>query len=112
MSPVTEGLAFQKLSQPITESATIRLKYRSDPKSGMTRNGALLIASKPTNKDSFKIGTAIGMNQHVAFAGGWGNVGSAAAEKADFKPGDTFQVEVRLNIANGTGSATINGSSF
>ena len=54
MSPETEGLAFQKLDQPITESATIRLKYRSDPKSGMTRNGALLIASKPTNKDSFK----------------------------------------------------------
>ena len=52
------------------------------------------------------------MNQHVAFAGGWGNVGSAAAKKADFKAGDTFEVEVRLNVAKGTGSAVINGSSF
>ena len=112
ISPETEGLAFQKLDQPITESATIRLKYRSDPRSGMTRNGALLIASKPTNKDSFKIGTAIGMNQHVAFVGGWGNVGSAAAKKADFKAGDTFEVEVRLNVAQQTGSAVVNGSSF
>ena len=112
MSPETEGLAFQKLDQPITESATIRLKFRSASKSGVTRNGALVIASKPTNKDSFKIGTAIGMNQHVAFAGGWGNVGSAAAKKADFKPGDTFEVDVRLNVAKGTGSAVINGSSF
>lgn len=112
MSPQTEGLAFQKLDQPITESATIRLKYRSDLESGTTRNGALVIASKPTNKDSFKIGTAIGMNQHVAFAGGWDNVGSAAAKKANFKPGDTFEVEVQLNVAKGTGSAVINGSSF
>lgn len=112
MSPKTEGLAFQKLQQPITESATIRLKYRSNPNSDTTRNGALVIASKPTNKDSFKIGTAIGMNQHVAFAGGWGNVGSTAAKKAEFKVGDTFAIEVKLNIANGTGSAVINGSSF
>lgn len=52
------------------------------------------------------------MNQHVAFAGGWGNVGRAAAEKADFKPKDTFEVEVQLNIAKGTGSAVINGSSL
>lgn len=88
------------------------MKYRSDPESGTTRNGALVIASKPTNKESFKIGTAMGMNQHVAFAGGWGNVGSAAAKKANFKPGDTFEVEVQLNVAKGTGSAVINGSSF
>lgn len=112
MSPESEGLAFQKLDRPITKSATIRLKYRSALKSATTRNGALVLASRPTNNDSFKIGTAIGMNQHVAFAGGWGNVGSAAARKADFKAGDTFEVEVRLNIAMGTGLAVINGSSF
>lgn len=112
MAPKTEGLAFQKLSRPITESTTIRLKYRSAAKSGTTRNGALLIASKPTNKDSFKIGTAIGMNRHVAFAGGWGNVGHAAAKKADFKPEDTFEIEVRLNVSKGTGSAIVNGSSI
>lgn len=112
MSSQTEGLALQKLSQPITESATIRLTYRSDAKSGTTRNGALVIASKPTNSDSFKIGTAIGMNQHVAFAGGWGNVGNAAAKKAAFKAGDTFEVEVRLDISKGAGTAAINGSRF
>jgi len=112
MSPEAEGLAFQKLEKPITQTATIRLKYRSGQKSGVTRNGALVLASKPTNTDSFKIGTAIGMNQHVAFAGGWGNVGSAAAKKASFTERDTFEIEVKLNVAKGTGSAVINGSSF
>ncbi len=112
MSPEAEGLAFQKLEQPITKTATIRLKYRSGQKSGVTRNGALVLASKPTNTDSFKVGTAIGMNQHVAFAGGWSNVGSAAAKKASFSEGDTFEIEVKLNVAQGTGSAVINGSSF
>lgn len=112
MSPETEGLAFQELAQPITKFATIKLKYRSTPKSGATRNGALVLAAKPTNKDSFKIGTAIGMNQHVAFAGGWGNVGSAGAQKATFQPSEIFEVQVTLDVAKGTGSASINGSSF
>jgi hypothetical protein len=40
MSPESEGLAFQKLKTPITGVATIRLKYRSQQKSGATRNGA------------------------------------------------------------------------
>jgi arylsulfatase A len=112
MAPEAEGLAFQKLDKPITETATIRLKYRSGQKVGVTRNGALVVASKLTNSDSFKIGTVIGMNQHVAFAGGWGNVGSAAAKKASFAERDTFEIEVKLNVAKGTGSAVINGSSF
>lgn len=112
MSPEAEGLAFQKLKEPITEQATIRLKYRSVQKDGVTRNGALVLASKPTNTASFKIGTAIGMNQHVAFSGGWGNVGNAAAKKATFKPEDTFDVVVTLNLSKGTGSAVINGSTL
>lgn len=112
MSPKAEGLAFQKLDKPITKTATIRLKYRSDQKSGVTRNGALVVASKPTNTDSFKIGTAVGMKQHVVFSGGWGNVGSAAAKRARFGEGDTFEIEVKLNIAKRTGSAVINGTSF
>lgn len=112
MSPQAEGLAFQKLEKPITQTATIRLKYRSGQKSGVTRNGAFVVASKPTNTDSFKIGTAIGMNQHVAFSGGWGNVGSAAAKKASLAEQDTFELEVKLNVAKGTGSAVVNGSSF
>ena len=112
MSPASEGLAFKKLKQPIMDQATIRLKYRSSLKSGMTRNGTLILASKPTNKDSFKIGTAIGMNQHVAFPGGWGNVGSAAAKKASFDYRDTFELEVKLDLAKGIGTAKVNGTAF
>lgn len=112
MSSTTEGLAFQRLSRPITKSATIRLKYRSSLNSGTTRNGALIIASTANNKDSFKIGTAIGMKQHVAFAGGWSNVGDAGTQKATFVPDDTFEIAVSLNLSKGTGSAEINGTTL
>lgn len=112
MSAEAEGLALQKLDKPITERATIRLKYRSLQKNGVTRNGALVLASTPTNNGSFKIGTAIGMNQHVAFVGGWGNVGNHAAKKAAFEPEDTFEIEVSLNLSQRTGSAVINGSTL
>lgn len=110
LSPAAEGLAFQKLEQPITGKATIRLKYRSVQKSGVTRNAALVLAASPTNTDSFKIGTAMGMNKHVAFAGGWGNVGRSASKSASFKADDVFEMVVTLDLSKQTGTATINGS--
>jgi len=55
MSREAEGLALQKLDKPITETATIRLKYKIGQKVGVTRNGALVVASKSTNTDSFNI---------------------------------------------------------
>lgn len=103
-----EGLALQKLDEPITGQATIRLKYRNAVEGQATMNGALVIADQPTNANSFKIGTAIGMSQHVAFEGGWGNVGGSAAKRVKLKPSDTFTLEVRLNVAKHTGTAIIN----
>ena len=107
-----EGLAFQKLEKPITGQATIGLKYRSAAKGQKTRNGAIVISDQPTNQGSLKIGTAIGMNQHVVFEGGWNNVGSLAAKKIELKPGEVFELEVRLDMVNSKGKATINGTSF
>ena len=52
------------------------------------------------------------MAEHVAFLGGWGNVGQSASQKATFKASDTFDVTVSLNPAEGTGAAEINGTSF
>ena len=109
MSPQSEGLAFQKLTSPIKDRANIRLKYRSAQKNGVTRNGALVLTSTPTNGASFKIGTAIGMNQHIAFAGGWGNIGNAGSQRATFAPDDTFEIAVSLDLSKRTGSAEING---
>ncbi len=107
----TEGIAFQQLDEPIAGQATIRLTYRRAVKQN-TANGALVIADKPTNADSFKIGTAIGMSQHVAFAGGWNNVGSTAASKVNLKPSDDFTLEVRLDMRKQTAAAKINGTSL
>lgn len=112
LQPETEGLAFQKLKQPITGKTVIRLKYRSAVAGQRTTNGALVISDKPTNADSFKIGTAIGMSQHVAFAGGWGNVGSTAAKRTRLKPTDTFNLEVQVDVQKQVATADINGVSF
>ncbi|MEM0925448.1 MAG: hypothetical protein AAGJ83_05375, partial [Planctomycetota bacterium] len=109
-SPQAEGLAFQKLDAPITDRATIRMKFRSVQKSGVTRNGALVIATKPTNAASFKVGTAIGMNQHVAFEGGWANVGNAGKKKASFASDATFEVSITVDLSTRKGTAEINGT--
>ena len=112
MQPKGEGLAFQKLGEPIIGQATIRMKYRSAVEGQVTMNGALVVADQPTNASSVKIGTAIGMNQHVAFVGGWGNVGKLAAKRVDLKPTDTFTLEVRLNLAKHTATTIINETTF
>ena len=52
------------------------------------------------------------MGQHVAFGGGWSNVGDLAAKRADFNPSDTFSLEVRLDVAKRTGTAVINETKF
>lgn len=112
LEPEGEGLAFQKLDKPITGRATIRLKYRSAVNGQKTANGAIVIADQPINSASFKIGTAIGMNQHVAFTGGWNNVGSTAAQRSSFRASDTFAVEVHLDVVKQTATTVINGHSF
>jgi len=49
------------------------------------------------------------MNQHIAFAGGWGNIGNAGSQRATFAPDDTFEIAVSLDLSKRTGSAEING---
>jgi hypothetical protein len=112
LKSAAEGLAFLKLDEPITGQATIRMNYRSAVPGQATMNGALVIADGPNNADSVKIGTAIGMSQHVAFDGGWGNVGNLAAKRVNMKPSDTFQVELRLDLATHSATAIINETRF
>ena len=112
LQPATEGLAFEELDEPITGRAIIRLKYRSAVEGQQTMNGALVLADRPTNADSFKVGTAIGMSRHVAFAGGWNNVGSGAAKRVELKPTDTFALELHLDVAKRTATAVINGTTL
>ncbi len=105
-----EGLAFLQLDEPITGNATLRLQFRSADPEQKTTNGALVIADAPNNADSFKIGTAIGMSQHVAFSGGWNNVGNTARKRASMAPTETFTIEVQLNMTEHTATALINGT--
>ncbi|MDG2185877.1 MAG: sulfatase-like hydrolase/transferase [Mariniblastus sp.] len=107
-----EGLAVKKLSQPITGRAVFTTTYRSNQKQGKTRNAAIVFGSQSTNDSTLKIGTAIGMNQHVAFVGGWQNVGNQAKVAADFQPMDSFDVTVDLDLDRHLAKATINNETF
>ena len=52
------------------------------------------------------------MNQHVAFIGGWQNVGNQAKVAADFQPMDSFDVTVDLDLDRHLAKATINNETF
>ena len=104
-----EAIAFHTLDTPIAESATIRLKYRTANKAS-TKNAALVLADKPTLNDSLKIGTAVGMHQHVAFQGGWSNVGAAGQTGAKFADDDVFELVLTIDLKSRKAEATIKGS--
>ena len=107
-----EGLALRKLKQPITGRAKITGTYRSARKNGNTRNAAIVFGNSPTNNDTIKIGTAIGMDHHVAFQGGWDNVGSLAKIPADFQALDKFDITIHLDVVKHSAAALINGKEF
>ena len=52
------------------------------------------------------------MGKHVAFQGGWDNVGKTAATRGAFKPEDTFALELEIDVAKHTATAEINGTEF
>jgi arylsulfatase A len=105
-----EGLALRKLDSPILGRAVLSTTYRTNQKKGKTRNAAIVFGSDSSNQETLKIGTAIGMNQHVAFSGGWQNVGDLAKVDANFEPLDTFKVQVEFDLDRHVAIATINGS--
>lgn len=104
----SEALALIQLDQPIARG-TFQLRYQSAQQTGQTRNAFFCFGNVPTNEDTFKIGTAIGMHQHVAFQGGWGNVGSLARKTAEFEPLQTFTATIQIDVPAGEVIATIDG---
>lgn len=113
LQSAAEGLALLELDDPITGQATVRVTYRNAIDGQATMNGALVIADQPTHASSVKIGTAIGMRQHVAFDGDWGNVGNLATKRVNnMKPTETFELELRLDLARHSATAVINQTQF
>lgn len=109
LKATSEGLAMQKLDLPIVGRAVLSTTYRSNQKQGKTRNAAIVFGVDPSNQETLKIGSAIGMNQHVAFRGGWQNVGELAKVDANFEPLDTFHVQIEFDLDRHLAIATING---
>jgi len=83
-----EGMALIKLEEPLEKATRITAHYQSLATSSKTRNGMIVLGSKPTNNATIKIGTAIGLNQHSIFDGGWANLGRLTKVPA---PGDQLQ---------------------
>ena len=102
-----EAIAVKKLSAPIADQATFKLRYQSTA-SDKTRNALLVFGPEPTNDSLFKVGTAIGMQAHVGFAGGWETVQRGAVHKADFDGTDLFEATVKINLKTRQASAIIN----
>lgn len=107
-----EGLAVRQLDHPITDRAVLHTSYRSQQKLGKTRNAAIVLGSHANNSVTLKIGTAIGMNRHVAFTGDWQNVGNQASVPADFQPTDLFEVDVDLDLKQHLAKVNINQATF
>jgi arylsulfatase A len=83
-----EGLAMFTLEKPLEKTTRITAHYQSLVKTGKTRNAMIVLGAKPTNDGTVKIGTAIGLNQHSIFDGGWANLGRLTRVPA---PGDPLQ---------------------
>ncbi len=83
-----DGLALMKLENPLEKTTRITTHYQALATTSKTRNGMIVLGSKPTNDATIKIGTAIGLNQHSIFDGGWENLGRLTKVPA---PGDQLQ---------------------
>ena len=92
-----EGFALQKLKQPVQESATFKIQYRTAVKD-TTKNACFCFGPVPVNDRLHKAGTMIGMNRHGAFDGSWSNVNIGAGKKADFDKGKTFTAQVTIDL--------------
>ncbi|MEE2643112.1 MAG: sulfatase-like hydrolase/transferase [Planctomycetota bacterium] len=104
-----EGLALKKVDLEGKHRFRLQTSYRSAQERGTTRNAAIAMGASPTNNATFKIGTGIGLGQHIAFPGGWQNVGMTRSIPGDFQVGDTFELVFECNLKTGQGTAHING---
>ena len=103
-----EAFAVRKLDQTISGKATFSLQYQSTSPS-RTRNGMLVLGHSATNEGLFKIGTAIGLDKHVAYSGGWDRVQAEAVQPATFNATDLFEMKVEVNLETRECHAVING---
>lgn len=92
-----EAFAVRKLESPIENRATYQLKYQTAT-DDVTKNACFCFGSAAENGKLIKVGTMMGMNQHGAFEGGWGNARSGTSQKASFKPTDVFELEVTMDL--------------
>ncbi len=109
LDPKGEGLALRKLESPITQTATLTSSFRSGLKTGKTKNGMIVIGQTPTNGETVKLGTAIGMGSHNVFLGDWSQVNSGSRQKASFDPDGNFEIKIELDIPKHIATTTING---
>ncbi len=102
-----EAIAMRELASPIQGKATFRIRYRTLVDQQI-RNALFVFGKEPTN-DTIKVGTAIGMGQHVVMKGGWGRF-MARLAPGDFDASETFELDLKVNLRERKLTATIGGN--
>ncbi|MGC6425712.1 MAG: sulfatase [Akkermansiaceae bacterium] len=96
----TEGFALQKLTIPLQEPATFKVRYRSAGK-GSTHNACFCFGPEPSNDSLYKAGTMMGMGKYGIFDGSWSNLKNGTLKNAPFKNSDTFEATITIDLEHG-----------
>ncbi len=97
------------LDKPVRDRATFTVKYRTVVDQRI-RNAMLTLGKEATN-DGLKVGTAIGLGQHVIFSGNWGRF-TATARPENFDPSKTFHLKVTVDVDSGRAMASVDGQTL
>ncbi len=106
-----EAFALIELDEPVQESATFRIKYRSATPGG-TKNACFAIGPIAENDRLHKAGTMIGMDAHGAFDGTWGNVRQGAHKEVNLDRDATFEALIHVDLEHGKLTMEVDGFSI
>ncbi len=107
----TEGIALLKLDDPITERATFAVRYTAATRDRV-RNAMLVFGDAPDLNRLTAVGTAIGMNRHVAFRGGWRQLTSGVGTDVEIPDDHIFKARVTVDVPAKRVRATIDGKTL
>ncbi|MDP6115705.1 MAG: sulfatase-like hydrolase/transferase [Planctomycetota bacterium] len=96
------GLALQKLDEPVTGQATFRARIQ--PPAAFPSNGFLAFGSEPTDAATVKCGMLVGGNKFCAFNGAYPPKGYSQSG-GRIEGGKIYEVEVQIDLP--AGKATI-----
>ena len=105
----SEGLTLRRLDSAITTTTRIQGSYQSLAGTATIQNAMIVLGAKPTNNDTVKVGTAIGLQRHSIFDGGWNNLSRLARTTATGKADQVWHYEITIRPTDRYLDVVING---